>query len=76
MGKELFYRMLWMMFSSCWYSLFCKPYEFSLLYRNLIAAYFVLIGMVGSIRDYGVSERRLPVYGRFPIGGSFMDGKV
>ena len=35
----------------------------------------MLIGVVGSIRDYGVSERWLPVDGRFPVGGGFMDRK-
>ena len=38
-GKELLCRMLWIMFTSCWYSSLLRWYEFSLLYRNRIAEY-------------------------------------
>jgi len=43
-GKELLYKMLWMVFSSCWYSSASKSYVFSLLYRNLTAAYLCCVG--------------------------------
>ena len=32
------------MFSSSWYSLYCKLYEFSLVYNYLTAAYLCCIG--------------------------------
>jgi len=43
-GKELLYSILWIMFFSCWCSLSCRWYEFSLLYKNLTAAYFCCVG--------------------------------
>ena len=43
-GKELLYRILWIMFSSWWYSSLCNWYEFSMLYKNPIAAYFCCVG--------------------------------
>ena len=44
MGKELLCRMLWMMFSSCWYSSGCELQESSLSNRNLTAAYLGVWG--------------------------------
>jgi len=43
-GKVLLYKMLWIMFSSVLYSSSCELYLFSLLYRNLIAAYLCWAG--------------------------------
>ena len=43
-GKELLYRMLWIVSSSCWYSSASKSYVFSLLYRNLTAACLCCVG--------------------------------
>ena len=43
-GKVLLCRMLCIMFSLSWYSLCCKLYEFSLLYKYLTAAYLCCIG--------------------------------
>ena len=43
-GKEKLYKMLWMVSSSCWYSSASKSYVFSLLYRNLTAAYLFCVG--------------------------------
>ena len=70
-GKELFYMILWMMFSSCWYSSSCKSYEFNLLYKNLLAAYFCCVGWFEVNGDNGVCECRLSVIGGFPVGGGF-----
>ena len=39
MGREFFCTMLCMMFSSCWYSSYCRLEESSLLNRNRTAAY-------------------------------------
>jgi len=43
-GKVLLYKMLWIMFSSVFYSSSCKSYVFNLLCRNLIAAYLCWAG--------------------------------
>jgi len=54
-GKVLLYKMLWIMFSSVLYSSSCKLFVFSLLYKNLIAAYlswagwFEVYGMMVSV---------------------------
>ena len=51
-GKALLYMMLWIMFSSVLYSSSCRLYVFSLLYRNLIAAYLCWAGW---FEVYGVN---------------------
>ena len=43
-GKALLYGMLWMMFSSFWYSSCFKLYESNLLNRNLTVAYLWCVG--------------------------------
>ena len=43
-GKALLCRMLWIMFSSCWYSSCFRLYESSLLNRNLTAVYLWCVG--------------------------------
>ena len=61
-GKTLLYMVFWIMFSSFLYSSSCKLYVFSLLYRNLMAAYFVLRCVVGCVWDDSVCESGFPVY--------------
>ena len=43
-GKILLCRMLCIMICLSWYSLCCKLYEFSLLYKYLTAAYLCCMG--------------------------------
>jgi len=75
-GKELLYSVLWIMFFSCWCSLSCTWYNFSLLYKNLTAAHFCCIGW---FEVYGM---RVSVYVGFlktemlTFVGFFMDGYV
>ena len=55
-GKALLYVMFWIMFSSVLYSSSCKLYVFSLLQRNLTAAYLCwagwleVYGMIASVK--------------------------
>ena len=72
-GKALLCRMLWIMFSSCWYSSCFRLYESSLLNRNLTVAYLWCVGVVGVVGDDGVRECGFSVYdGSNVCGGSLL----
>jgi hypothetical protein len=47
--KELLRRLLWIMFSSCWYASMLRWYEFNLLYRNRTTEYLCLRGGGGVV---------------------------
>ena len=52
-GNALLNMMLWMVSSSVLYSLSCRLYVLSLLYRYLIAAYLCWAGW---LEEYGMTE--------------------
>jgi hypothetical protein len=74
LGRNCFKGCCGLLFSSCWYSSLCNWQMFSLLYRNLVAAY--LCGMIGCVVDDSVAKCGFSIDGSFYVSWSFVDGYV
>jgi hypothetical protein len=72
-GNPLFNMMSRMVFTSSLYSSLCRWYVFSLLCRNLMAAYLCWAGW---FEEYGMDvsvKEGFPIYGNLPVVGGPVD---